>query len=146
MSIKVPSASDVAKKWAGRAAGASGEYSKNAAAAASDWESGAKGGASNYKLGVSAGNIEARFSAGISKAGASKYARKVTDVGGSRYSDGVAHGEADMQNGISAVLGTISSVTLPPRRPRGDPANLQRVAAVATALSSKRLQQVAAGR
>lgn len=140
------SATASAQKWATRAGSASGDYAEGAAGAGQKWQSNAVGAAANFKQAVTAGNIEQRFSAGVTKAGAAKYTRKVQAVGASRYSGGVADGRQDYETAIAPVLATIAGVTLPARKPRGDPANIARVTAITQALSARRLGAAAAGR
>jgi hypothetical protein len=143
--IKTKSAADVAKKWGEVTPGRSAYYEAGAKVAGGDWEKGATDAAANYKAAVTAGNIDALFKGGIKKAGASKYERKVTEVGASRFGTGVTAGVTDYQAGMDPMLSTISGLTLPARQPRGSVANLQRVATIADALHKKRLALRAAG-
>lgn len=145
MAIKVTPAATAAQKYTQRAGGAGAEYAQNAAASASDWESMSVASAGNFKAAVSAGDIDKRWSGGIRKAGAGKYQRKVQSVGASRYSQGVSAGAQDYQSGVQPYLSAIEGITLPPRRPRGDPANQARVAPIGAALSALRLRLKASG-
>jgi len=145
MAIKVPSAAEAAKKWGEVTPGRQGYYEAGAKAAGGDWESQTVAAAAAYKAAISAGNIQQMFAGGVKKAGAAKYTRKITDVGASRFSQGVTAAVGDMQTGIEPMLATIASVTLPARQPRGSAGNLQRVSVVADALNKKRLALRAAG-
>lgn len=139
MAIRVKDLNTSAAKWARNAAGASAEYAENAEAAASAWEQNTANAAPIYRQAVSAAGIEDRFRRGVTRAGAEKYARRVRDLGGSRYSSGVANAENDWNTGFAPYAQTIAGLTLPGRRPRGDPGNLLRVQAVANALHAKRI-------
>jgi hypothetical protein len=145
MAIKVPTAQEAAKKWGDVTPGRQGYYQAGAAAAGGDWEKNTVDAAAAYKNAISAGNIQQMFTGGVKKAGASKYTRKINDVGAGRFSSGVSAAVSDMASGIEPMLSTIASVTLPARQPRGSAANLQRVSAVADALNKKRLSLRAAG-
>jgi hypothetical protein len=140
------SAAASAQKWATRAGSASTDYAEGAAGAGQKWQTQSAGAAATFKQAVSSGNIEARYSAGIQRSGAAKYTRKVTSVGASRYSGGVSDGRQDYETAIGPVLQTIAGVTLPVRKPRGDPANIARVSAITSALAARRLGATAAGR
>ena len=63
---------------------------------------------------------------------------------GSRFAPGIAAAQGDYNTGVAPYLATIANLTLSPRKPRGDPANLKRVEEVAKALNMKRLAQLAA--
>jgi hypothetical protein len=145
MAIKVKSAAEVADKWASQTPGRQAYYQSGAAAAGGDWETNTVNAKANFVAGIQAGNIGQMFVGGVKAAGASKYVRKVNDVGAGRFSQGVTAGKQDYASGIEPMLSTIASVTLPARAPRGSASNLARVAAVATALHTKRLALRAAG-
>jgi hypothetical protein len=145
MAIRVKSAADVVGKWVDVTPGRSAYYEKFAVPAGSDWEAGAVAASGTYKAGISVADIEARFKGGVKKAGAEKYSRKVREVGVARFGPGVAAARADYEKGVSPFLDEIAKLTLPPRAPRGDPRNLERVAVIAKALAAKRLALRAAG-
>ena len=139
MAIKVTSATDAAQVWVDGARQRAGRYGANAPAAAQDWATNAAAAASTFKSAVSAPNIDKMFAGGIAKAGASKYQRKTAGVGKDRYPGGVAAAQADYASGVGPYLDTIKGVTLPAKKMRGDPGNLDRVKAIATALNAKRI-------
>ncbi|MEM4469070.1 MAG: hypothetical protein QXS32_08410 [Candidatus Nezhaarchaeales archaeon] len=99
-----------------------------------------------YKAAVTMPGIEKRFAGGVKKAGAEKFAGKVTAVGVDRYPRGVEAAKPDYAKGIAPYLEELAKIDVPERRPRGDPANLKRVEAIAVALNKKRLAELAAGR
>ena len=145
MAIDVKSLAETQRKWGEVTPARSQEYGVNAAAAGSRWEQATLGAAANYGAAVRAGNIEARQSAGVRRAGAAKYSRKIRDVGAGRFGSGVAAAVTDFGAAVSPYLQAIAGVDLPPRRPRGDPGNYQRVNAVGTTLLQRRLAAVSAG-
>ena len=146
MAITVKSASESAQKWRDRASGASSEYASGAAEAAEEWERNAVAAAPNFRAAIQQGNIEQRYESGVRRAGASKYRRKIMEVGASRYGSGIAAAESDYAEGVEPYLATIANLTLPPRQPRGSSANLERVAVIAQALHRRRVGSAAAGR
>jgi hypothetical protein len=145
MAIKVKPLAQVADKWADVTPGRSSYYEAGATVAGADWEKNAGAAKTAYKAAVTAANIDSLFAGGIKKAGASKYERKVKDVGVARFGPGVTAAKTDFSDGVGPMLDEISKVTLAARQPRGSDANYARVAAIGAALHKKRLALRAAG-
>ena len=143
--IKVKSVTEVRDKWLDVTPGRASYYEKEASVAGADWEKGAADASGAYKASISAANIEALFKGGVKRAGASKYERKVKDVGVARFSSGVSVAGSDFEAGVSPFLDEISKITLPVRQPRGSEANYARVRDIGVALHKKRLALRAAG-
>ncbi len=145
MAIATKSLGETQKKWTDVTPTRQTEYAANTPAAAQRWEANATAASPNYQASVSAANIGARQSAGIRKAGASKFARKVQTVGANRFGPGVQAAGQDYGAAFAPYLQAIASVDLPARRPRGDPTNYQRVQKVGDPLHALRLAQSSAG-
>ncbi len=64
---------------------------------------------------------------------------RAAEVGARRFPEGIRAAEGDWARETQPYLDTIRSITLPPRRPKGDPANLERTAAVAQALRRRKV-------
>jgi hypothetical protein len=139
MALKVKDAASSAAKFVARAQAAGGDYAKGVAAAGDSWQSKAAASGDAYSAGVQAAIGAQRFQKGIAKAGAAKYVANASGKGAQRYPSGVAAAGPNWQQNTQPYLDTLASLTLPPRHPRGDPGNLQRVAAVATALRAKKV-------
>lgn len=144
MAIRVKDLSISAQKWSRNATGASTEYAANAEAAAETWASNTVAAAPIYHQAITAGGILERFRRGVQRVGSSKYARRVRELGAGRYTAGVQAAEGDWQTGFEPFAQTIAGLTLPGRRPRGDPGNLNRVQVVAQALHARRIAQLGA--
>lgn len=67
-------------------------------------------------------------------AGDEKWRQNAQKKGPGRFAEGVAIGKDEWSKGFSPYQSAISALTLPARGPKGSPQNIQRVAAVATAL------------
>jgi hypothetical protein len=132
--MQVKDAGTVAKKWAARAGAAGGDYAAGVNAPRTDWAQATENAAQSWAAGTAMAATNGSFSKGVAKAGTDKWKRKASGVGAQRYTGGVAAAQPDFQNAIAPVLQVLSTVILPPRAPKGDPANLQRVAAIDTAL------------
>ena len=139
MAIVVKSAGEVATKWRTRAAAAGADYTKGVQGAGQAWEAGARAGAANYRDAVTQAAGEGRYERGIGQAGAARYLKKAVDVGSVRYGPGVNAAEGDMAAGIGPVLQTIASIELPARRPKGDPSNINRSAAIGIRLHAMKI-------
>ncbi len=139
MAIAVKPLDASADKWARNASASASEYSANAQAAAQRWATNAAAAQQTYQQGVSAPNVPQRYARGIQRAGAGKYQRRIEQVGGSRYSEGVAVARDDWQAGFQPFAQRLASITLSPRRPRGDRSNYRRVEEVGIALNAQRL-------
>lgn len=145
MALNVKDAAAAAAKFATRAGGASADYAANAEAAGNSWANNAAAASGTYHQAVTAAGVEQRFKRGVQKAGAAKFADRVRTLGASRYAPGVQAGQADYQANVAPYLQRLASLTLPPRRPRGDPGNIERVRAVSSALNAQRIASMAGG-
>jgi hypothetical protein len=139
MAIKVKPLAEVVAKWAEVTPARATYYEKEATVAGDVWEASTKAAAKAFKSAITAPNIEALFLGGVKKAGASKYNRKVKDVGVDRFGPGVAAARPDFELGVSPMLDVIAGITLAARQPRGSLANYARVQAIGTELNKKRL-------
>jgi hypothetical protein len=134
MAIRVKDAATVARKWVTRASSASPDYAAGVKEAGADWESNTLAGKENFSMGVQQAIADGRYEKGVREAGQGKYVARASGIGATRFAPGVQAAENEMARGVAPVLETIRSINLPPRRPKGDPGNMERANAVATAL------------
>lgn len=127
-----------ADKWQKRAAAAAPEYASGVASPRVPWEEATRASAAAYTDGVQQALQEGRFERGITGQAAAKYRQKATTLGVQRYGTGVQASKDAYQQGFEPYRQVIESIQLPPRGRRGDPANMQRSAAIASALHEKR--------
>jgi len=139
MALKVRSAADASANYANRGAAAGPNYQKGVQGAGSTWLANTQAANATWKDGVSAAAARDAFAHGVSKSGPTKYQDKASNVGAQRYPDGVRKGATYYASGVQPYLDTLSNLTLPPRRPKGDPGNLARVQAVTAALRAKKV-------
>jgi len=131
---KTKDAASVAAKWGRRTASAGQEYLEGVQNPRVSWSAATRAGADAYKQGVTQAIGRGAFEKGVAAAGDSGWATGAATKGPARFSEGVQIGTPAYQEGVGRVLQTINSVALPPRGPTGSPQNIQRVAAIATAL------------
>ena len=141
----VKSVEKTVKKWVDVTPGRSTFYAEETPLAAEAWESETVAAAPAYKTSVAAADIDKRFKGGVKRVGASKFRRKVIDVGVSRYGPGISAAEEDYRTGVDWVLAEIAATEIPSRKPRGDATNYQRVQKLGDALHKKRLARLGAG-
>lgn len=121
-------------KWSRRSAVAGADYQAGVTNPRRDWAEAASAADANYRAGVTQAANAGRFASGVRSAGSDKWRKKALAVGPGRFAEGVNVAKPDWEAGFRPYHEVISSVSLPPRGPKGSPANLQRVNAVATAL------------
>jgi hypothetical protein len=140
MAIQIKPADVIAAKYATRGAAAGQDYATGVAAPRTDWAQATEASANSWGQGVQLAVSNGAFSKGVARAGSAKWQRKASGVGAQRYGPGVTAAKQDYSSGVAPYLQVLANLTLPPRAPRGDPGNIARVAAIATALRQKKLQ------
>ena len=139
MAIKVADASSSAQKFVNRSQAAAPDYQKGVAGAGQSWATNSQAAADTWGQGVQQAVANGRYAKGIAAAGASKYETAASGKGAQRYPQGVATAGPTWQDKTVPYLQVIANLTLPPRRPKGDPANFQRSQMVADALRKKKV-------
>lgn len=139
MPIAVKDAAASAAKFAQRAQAAAPDYAKGVQGAGQKWQTNAAAANDAYVAGVTAAANAGRFAKGVNNAGPAKYATNASGKGAQRYPQGVATAAPAWQAGTAPFLTTIANLNLPPRRPKGDPANYQRSQMVGDALRKAKL-------
>lgn len=138
--IQIKPIDQIVKKWQMRAGAAGSDYvtgiqnprrpqASSAAAAAQSWATGVQQAVAN---GTYAKNVVAA---------SDKYLRNATGKGAQRYPTGITAAAGDFQSGLTPYLTVLSNLQLPPRLPKGDPGNIQRVAAVGAALRAAKVSK-----
>lgn len=139
MAIKVKDAATAAAKFVARAGGAAADYAKGVQGAGDIWAAHTAAAEQTFADGVQAAIARKAFSHGVMAAGPAKFVTAAAGKGAQRYPSGVAAAGPLWQSKTGPYLDTIANLTLPPRRPKGDPANMQRVQAVTDALRKKKV-------
>jgi len=103
-----------------------------------DWASETKAAEGNYEEGVKAAMTRKAFGKGVTKAGTETWVEGAVSKGVSRYGPGVTAGADKYAENFGPYAETIKATTLPKRYPKGDPRNIERVKAIASALRAKK--------
>lgn len=131
---EVKSIQAVKEKWSRVTPQRTEDYKIGIQSPRRDWATAAAAAKDSYKAGVTEAAGKGMYEKGISAAGTGKWKEKSLAKGPGRFAEGVMVGAADYAKGMGPVLQTIQATTLPPKFPRGDPRNIQRVSVIATAL------------
>lgn len=130
----VPDPGRVAEKWSRRASGASQDYQSGVEQTSASWSAAAGAAKDVWKTAVTAAAGRGAFEKGVARAGDAKWKSNTVSKGPARYAQGVGVAQADYSSQVAPYLQLIGATDLPPRGPAGSPGNIQRVAALATAL------------
>lgn len=140
MPINIKPLATIVTKYVQRASAAGAAYTDGVNNPRQPWAASTTASAQSWATGVQQAVTDGRFSKGVQKAGDITWSQRASTVGAQRYPGGIAAGQGNYSSGIQPFLQLLSTLNLPPRNPKGDPANLQRVAAVDTALRNLSLQ------
>lgn len=138
MALKVKDAAASATKFVQRAQAAAPAYQQGVQNAGASWQANATAANDSYVAGVTAAANSGRYQKGVQGA-ASKYETNASGKGAQRYPQGVAAAGPAWQAKTQPFLSTLASLSLPPRRPKGDPANYQRSQMVGDALRKQKV-------
>jgi len=125
-------------RWAQRTAAATQDYQAGVQAPRVSWQQATVAASEAHKQAVIQAAQEGRFAKGVQKAGDAKWLKAASGKGAERFGPGAAAGQGDYEQGVAPYLQVIESTPLPPRGPKGDPKNIQRVAVLATALHKRK--------
>lgn len=136
---KIKSAADIAQKWARVTPQRTQDYQEGVKNPSVDWEQATAKAEDNYKQGVTKAANEGRFAKGVKKAGTQKWQKNTLEKGPNRFAEGVAVSQPEFQAGFDPFREVIAATNLPPRFPKGDPRNIERVKVMAEALRKKKV-------
>lgn len=140
MGMKVKSAADIAKKWARVTPERAADYEEGVRNPKKDWKTETKKAEKNYEAGVATAVREKRFGKGVDKAGTEKWQEGAVTKGVARFGPGVAGAQKKYEEGFAPYREVLERTDLPPRYPKGDARNYERVKAVGQALHKKKVE------
>jgi len=124
----------IAKKWATVTPGRTQDYQEGVESPRRDWETATAAAEEAYQGGVQQAIAEKRFGKGVRKAGTETWQQGAINKGVPRWGQGVAMAENKYAQGYGPIRDAIERTNLPPRYPRRDPRNLNRVKAIVDAV------------
>jgi hypothetical protein len=128
----------VAAKWSRVAAQRTEDYQMGVAAPRTPWAAASRAAEDRYKQGVADAASRGAFGKGVAAAGDARWQSKATAKGPTRYAEGVQLSGADYASGVQPYLDAIAATQLPPRYPKGDPRNVERVRVMSQALRKRK--------
>lgn len=131
----------IVDKWARVAPQRAEDFRNGVQNPKKDWETQAAAAESAWRDGVTAAANAGLFSAGVRRAGTAKWQSRTLQKGVPRWPEGIRIATDDYRDGFAPYHEEIERTELPPRYARGDPRNLERVAAIASALHQRRMRE-----
>jgi hypothetical protein len=128
-------------KWARRSAGATDDYKAGIGSPRTDWQTATSAAEGRWKDGITKAAERGAFRKGVTRRGTDYWQARSQELGPSRYAQGVASGEQNYADGVAPFTDVIRRTQLPPRYPKGDPRNLDRVKTMAEALHKAKLSR-----
>jgi len=135
----IKDSTSIARKWATVTPSRSGDYEEGVKNPKRSWANATKKAEDRYKEGVKKAADEGRFGKGVENAGDDKWQRGATEKGVARWGQGVTIAEGEYEKGFAPYAEVIRGTKLPPRYPKGDPRNIQRVTKMAAALHKAKI-------
>ncbi len=139
---EIKSLSTIAEKWATVTPQRQAEYELGVKNPKRDWADATLKAAASQAKAVAAAIAAKSFEKGVRKAGTSKWQEKTLSKGPVRWAQGVSLSQSDYEAGFAPYREIIARTALPPRGPKGDPGNIQRVAVLAKALHDAKVAGV----
>lgn len=124
------------EKFVRRAGQAGPDYEAGVKAPRRNWAESAAAAEATYRDAVTAAATQGRFGRGVRRAGNQKWQNRAVELGVPRFGPGVAAAADDWTRGFAPIHRAIAAVQLPPRRPKRDPANRQRINAMLDAITA----------
>jgi hypothetical protein len=134
----------ISEKWARLTQLSTEDYKTGIDNPRIDWALATAKAAAVYADAVRAAISRGSFAKGVTRAGTAKWQNAAKDKGAPRFSQGVALAQPAYEAGFAPYRQVIAGINLPPRGPKGDPANINRVTAITTALRAEKLRRLGA--
>lgn len=136
---EIKSLSAIREKWTRVTPGRQEDYKIGIQNPRRDWETETAAAKDNWKAGVDAAAGKNLFEKGVSKAGTKKWEQRALAKGPGRFSEGVYIAGGDYERGYAPYREAIARTDLPPKFPRRDPRNLERVRSVVNAMVQEKV-------
>lgn len=135
----IKSLDKIGKKWQEVTPQRAGEYEDGVKNPRRSWAQATEDASDSYAEGVSAAVSNGSFAKGVANAGDAKWRDGAIKKGVRRWPEGVRLGGDAYRQGFAPYHSVIASVNLPPRGPKGDPRNYDRVRAIGEALHEEKV-------
>lgn len=139
MALRVKDVATAREKFVNRGSAAASDYANGVKGSGGTWQAHAIAAAPVFAAGIQEAITRDAYAKGVAHAGGAKYEARATGVGATRYPQGIRDAGPAWEQGASPYLQLMAGLTLPPRRPKGDPLNIQRVQAINDANRKKKV-------
>ncbi len=137
--INIRSIEEIKSKWTRVTPGRAEDYRIGVTTPKKDWKTGASAGKENYKAAMQKVIAEDRQNKGVLKSSTDYWKQKALALGANRFGEGVGVAGDAYGTGFAPYRDVIAGLSLPPRYPKGDSRNLDRVRVIADALHKKKI-------
>jgi len=135
---EIKSISRIGEKWTRVTPQRTEDYTLGVKSPRRDWEKSAVAAKETHKAAMTAAAATDAYGKGVAAAGSGKWQARALQKGPGRFAEGVMVGGDDYAKGFAPYRDAIEATVLPPRFPKRDPRNIQRVSVIATALGKKK--------
>ena len=135
---EIKSIAAIQEKWGRVTPQRTEDYTLGIKSPKRDWAKAAGDAKESHKAAMVEAASKDAYAKGVAKAGTAKWQAKATLKGPSRFAEGVTVGAPDYGAGFAPYADVIKATTVPPRFPRGDLRNLERVKVISQALRKKK--------
>lgn len=136
----------IASKWSLVAGRSSDAYLEGVENPRVDWKQATLAANGNWEASTQRAITQKSFRSGVDRSSTNLWQEGAINKGVSRYSAGVLLGQANYERGFAPFAAVIRATNLPERKPKGDPANIQRVSIMAKALHDAKLKLIGTGK
>lgn len=138
--VYVPDPNRVADKWKRKASASVEDYRQGVENPRVDWKTATLNASDVWKEAVMQAAQLDLFRKGVNRVSTEEWKKKASELGSRRYAEGVQANADKYAQRIAKVLAILKEITLPPRGPRGDPKNIERVRVIAEALHQAKVE------
>jgi len=122
------------QRWVQRASIATDDYRAGVADPRRDWQEATRAAKDAWRQGVQQAIAEGRWERQIAATSSQHWAERAETLGAERYAPGVQSSQEIYARRVAPYLQAIERMVLPPRGPKGDPRNIERVRVIAQQL------------
>lgn len=137
---EIKSVSAIRDKWTRVTPMRSEDYKIGVTNPKRDWADATEAQEGTWKMAVTEAAAKGMFAKGVAAAGSEKWRKNALAKGPGRFAEGVMVAGPDYEKGFAPFAEVIRGTALPPRFPKGDPRNIQRVQTLSTALRKKKVE------
>jgi hypothetical protein len=135
---EIKSIAAIQEKWGRVTPQRSEDYTLGIKSPKRDWAKAASDAKESHKAAMVQAASSDAYAKGVAKAGTAKWQAKAIAKGPGRFAEGVIVGAPDYGAGFAPYADVIKATSIPPRFPRGDIRNLERVKVISQALRRKK--------